>query len=118
MVKKGDIVTIVITGFITLLLFITSFMPNENLKAYIYADGTLVHEVDFSQTDEPYMLTVKGCGIEIGKEGVSFKSSDCPDKLCEKSGVLSKNTQTACCVPQAVVIVIKGDKSDADIVAY
>ena len=118
MVKKGDIVTVVLTGFITLLLFITSFMPKENLTAYIYADGKLVHEADFINTAKPYTFTVSDCEIEISKNGVCFKNSDCPDKLCEKSGVLSKNTQTACCVPKMVVIVIKGDKPKNEIVTY
>lgn len=118
MVKKGDIVTIVTTAFITLLLFVTSFMPKENLKAYIYADGELVHELAFESTERPYVLEVKDCEIEVSSEGVCFRHSDCPDKLCEKSGIISKNTQTACCVPNAVVIVIKGDKSKTDIVAY
>lgn len=118
MVKKGDVVTIVLTSLITLLLFVASFMPEENLKAYIYADGKLVYEADFKNTENPYIFEVKDCEIEISEDGVRFKSSDCPDKLCEKSGMLSKNTQTACCVPNTVVLVIKGDKSETDIVTY
>lgn len=118
MVKKGDIVTIVATAFITLLLFITSFMPKENLKAYVYADGELVHEADFKSVQRPYIFTVNGCEIEISEMGALFKHSSCPDKLCEKNGMLSKNTQTACCVPNTVVVVIKGDRSETDIVAY
>lgn len=118
MARKGDIVTIVTTAFITLLLFVTSFMPAEGLKAYIYADGELVQEVDFKSTQKSYVLEVRDCEIEVSSEGLCFRHSDCPDKLCEKSGIISKNTQTACCVPNAVVIVIKSDKSKTDIVAY
>ena len=118
MVKKGDIVTIVVTVFITLLLFITSFMPKETLKAYVYADGELVHEADFASVERPYIFEVKDCEIEISPRGACFKHSGCPDKLCEKSGVLSKNTQTACCVPEKVVIVVKGSKTNNDVVTY
>ena len=67
MVKKGDIATIVVTAFITLLLFITSFIPKENLKAYVYADGELVHEPDFKSVQRPYIFTVNGCEIEISE---------------------------------------------------
>lgn len=118
MVKKGDIVTVIITALVTALLFLYSFIPKESLTAYIYADGNLAYEIDFKSTEKPYTVTVGSCVIEVTKEGVSFKESLCPDKLCEKSGKLSLNCDTAACIPNKVVILIKGNKNKNDTVTY
>lgn len=117
-VKKGDIITIVVTVFITAVLFVFSFIPYDNLKAYIYEDGSLIYEVDFKNVKTPYTVKAGKCEIEISSDGVSFKNGNCPDKLCEKSGKLYSNCATAACVPNKVVVLVKKSKNQNDAVTY
>jgi hypothetical protein len=40
--------------------------------------------------------------------------ADCPDKLCEKQGKISKNGQSIICLPNKIVIKINSD-TDTDV---
>ena len=57
-------------------------------------------------------ITVGNCVLLLEKDGVSFVSSDCHDKLCVKRGKLKRKGDTMACVPERVVAVIKGEKPD------
>ena len=78
----------------------------------------MVHVVKFSGIKESYTVNAGGCEILVEKDGISFKSSLCPDKLCMKSGKLSLAVDTMACVPERVVVVIKSDKEVHDAVSY
>jgi hypothetical protein len=52
------------------------------------------------------------------KDGaIAVISSNCPDKICMHYGYISKNGQTAVCLPNNVIVKIVADsKSDVDAV--
>lgn len=117
--KKGDALIIVLCVLICVVLFAFSFMPGENLTAEIYSDGEIVKTQKLSEIEEEYSFSVSGCELKLSKDAVSFVSSDCPDKLCIKHGVLSKKGDTMACVPNKVVVSIRnGKNNDFDAVAY
>ena len=118
MAKKGDIIIAFSVIILAVFLFALSYMPADKLTAEIYLDGQLAETISFTETDKPYTLFVGKCEIEVSKEGVGFIKSDCPDKLCVRSGRLSKNFDSSACLPNKTVIVIKGKKNQNDIVAY
>jgi hypothetical protein len=43
-----------------------------------------------------------------------MKDADCPDKLCEKTGKISKNGETIVCLPHRVVVEIQGGEGNVD----
>lgn len=53
--------------------------------------------------------------IEGGK--VWMDGADCPDKLCVSQGKISKSGQAIICLPNKVMVTIKGGKSEYDGVA-
>lgn len=64
-------------------------------------------------------LTVEGkngivLSIEIDGGRVRVAHSDCPDQVCVHSGWLSKNGQTAACVPAGVSVRVIGGISEVD----
>jgi hypothetical protein len=109
---KGDIILIASLCLIIVLLFVPSFTgSDEKLTAEIYHEGELVEAVSLSETDKEE-ITVGSCVLLLEKDGVSFVSSDCHDKLCVKRGKLKRKGDTMACVPERVVAVIKGEKPD------
>ena len=55
---------------------------------------------------------------EVRDGGVCFVQADCPDKICEKAGLLTRVGETAVCLPrQTVITVIGGQEPEVDAVA-
>ena len=65
-----------------------------------------------SVTVEGYQGGSNTVVIENGT--VYMKDADCPDKLCEKTGKISKNGETIVCLPHRVVVEIQGGEGNVD----
>ena len=102
MIKKGDVILIAVLLIVAAIYF--GFSHNAN-EASVYYDGDLftVLPLNKNKTVEVGNTVIK---VEDGK--VFFEYSDCPNKICMKSGKLYKAGQTASCVPNGVVIVLSG----------
>lgn len=118
-ITKGDIILVVSLLVLCLGLFLTSFTKSENLRAEIYVNGEKTHSIALSEVEESYTLTENYCQLLVEKDGVAFIYSDCADKLCIKKGKLKRQGDTMACVPEKVVVIIKGDsKKQIDGVSY
>ena len=118
-ITKGDIILIVSLLVLCLGLFVSSFKTAENLRAEIYVNGEIAHNIALSEVKENYTLTENYCQLLIENDGVSFVFSDCGDQLCVRRGKLKKQGDTMACVPEKVVVILKSDTKDKiDGVAY
>jgi len=86
-------------------------VPHEaGSVAVVEVSGIKVAELKLHQ--ENY-LTIKGklgpVLIGIDGSGVRILDSRCPNKLCKKMGVATKAGEWIACVPNELVIRIKGD---------
>lgn len=75
--------------------------------AVVRKDGEAVIEISLS--DKAYFETEIN-GVTICREdgAVYIKDSSCPDKVCVRSGRLTKRGQSAVCAPNGVSVEIKG----------
>lgn len=119
-ITKGDIILVVSVLFISAVLFAFSFFGvSEELTAEIYVDGEKLHTIALNEVEESYTLTENYCQLLIEKDGVSFVYSDCSDKLCMKRGKLSKQGDTMACVPEKVVVILRGtQRRNIDAITY
>ena len=119
-ITKGDIILGVFVVLISAVLFAFSFTgENEKLTAEIYVSGEKAHSIDLNEVTESYTINENYCQLLIEKDGVSCVFSDCGDKLCIKKGKLTKKGDTMACVPEKVVVVLKGaENSQIDAVVY
>ncbi len=123
--KRTDIIIIaaVVATCVLAWLGYKALAAGQAKKAEIYYYGQLAATVDLSSdTDRTFYIPQDTHVIfHVYKNGeIAFESSDCPDKICVKTGKLSVLGQSAACLPNGIVlkIVKAGDRSanDPDIV--
>ncbi len=107
-ITGGDILLIVSVCLISAVLFLLPFIGDRGaLKAEIYLSGEKTEEIILNEVTDSYTLKVGGCELLIEKDGVSFLSSCCSDKLCVKKGKLKRQGDAMACVPEKVVVNLK-----------
>lgn len=118
--KKMDFVIIVV-------LIIFSFIPNfiysnvvyksnKNLYATIKINGKVYTTIDLPVNSEkrlPISTNHKNNTIVINGNEIKIVDADCKDKLCIKQGSISKVGKTLICLPNELIIEIKGDEYDS-----
>ena len=55
--------------------------------------------------------------IEIDGRSVRFSESTCPDQVCVRTGTLTRAGQTAVCLPNRVIVRLRGGEPEVDAVA-
>lgn len=97
-------------------LIINSVVKKDGITAVVKVDGNIVYmlplDKNASVTVEGYQGGSNTVVIENGT--VYMKDADCPDKLCEKTGKISKNGETIVCLPHRVVVEIQGGEGNVD----
>lgn len=82
---------------------------NKGDMAVIKVDGNVISELSLSEnttiTVEGYQGGSNVVSIIDGKAYVS--EADCPDKICVKTGGISRAGETIVCLPHRVVVEIK-----------
>lgn len=118
--KKSDLLIIGIFLLIALIVFLPTMFGNEKtLMAVITADGETVTEIILTDETEEE-IKINDTVIKIKGKSVFFEESNCPDKVCIRTGKLNSQGDSSACVPNRVSVYIKGEKTkdDIDIMAY
>ena len=117
---KNIFTTIIITllsGAIAMLLFF-NMQTGRGAIAVIEKNGTLIKKINLTNVTEPYFFHIEDelypatLKVEHGK--ISFVNAQCPDKLCQKTGVISRPHQSAICLPARVCVHIEGENNEFD----
>ena len=97
-------------------LIINFVVKKDGITAAVKVVGNIVYmlplDKNASVTVEGYQGGSNTVVIENGT--VYMKDADCPDKLCEKTGKISKNGETIVCLPHRVVVEIQGGEGNVD----
>ena len=121
--KKSDILIILIiliSGGILWAVYNNS-VSSKPAKAEIYYKSELIKTVDLSKgQDKTFSIPQSDhIAFHLTTDGrIRFEDSDCPDKICIKTGWLSKVGHTAACLPNEVFLKIvpkNNNRSDNDI---
>ena len=118
--KKMDLVIIVV-------LIIFSFIPhciysnvvsknNKNFYATIKINGKVYTTIDLPLAFEKRLSISTDHGnntIVINGNEIKIVDADCKDELCIKQGSISKIGKTLICLPNELIIEIKGDEYDS-----
>ena len=88
--------------------FISVQVNGEEIKKILFDQQLVGHTIPV-ETEFGYNL------IEIGDGQVRVIEADCPDKIDVKQGYISRIGETIVCLPNKLVIEIKGESGEDDI---
>jgi hypothetical protein len=124
--KKGDIIIAVILiaalGFWIYNSYVSNNTEVNNLV--IEVNGEPYKKIPVSELKKEQVIHIdfedkKYIDIEANETGAWVKDVICPDKLCQKTGVINKVGQNIVCLPNKVVIYFEGNSGPlVDQVAY
>lgn len=114
MIKKGDIVVIIlaIMLMVALVVFLTQDSFSEAERVIIKTSTqTFIYPITIDQ-----IITIDGLTIQIKDKEVRVIASTCPNHICMQGSISSSN-QSLACLPNGVLITIEG-KEEVDDVVY
>lgn len=126
--KKGDIIIVLILvvalGVWTYNSYVANKSPVDNLV--IKVNGEVYKRIPVTELKKDQLIHIdlannKHIDIEANEKGAWVKDVDCPDKLCQKTGVINKIGQSITCLPNKVTIYYEGtqsQKQEVDNVSY
>lgn len=121
-VKKWDVIIIslfVIASFIPALIFtLQARADRSGYYVEIKVQGELYETKQLTgHTGREEIRIETGLGVNIVEfidEKVGMYEADCPDKICYSPEYITRPGETIVCLPNRVVIEVKGEKLDAD----
>lgn len=110
--RKSDIAVVgVLVAAGIMLWVLSSALGGSGTTAEIYYKSELVKRVDLSSGKDA-SFSVEGLPNVVFQQhadgSISFVQSDCPDKICIKSGRLRHAGQMAACLPNQIYVKITG----------
>lgn len=126
--KKGDVIIVLILvialGVWTYNNYMANKSPINNLV--IKVDGDVYKRIPVAELKKDQLIHIdlannKHIDIEANQNGTWVKDVDCPDKLCQKTGVINKIGQNITCLPNKVTIYYEGKQNqnaEIDNVSY
>ncbi|MBQ7654603.1 MAG: NusG domain II-containing protein [Clostridia bacterium] len=115
---RVDILLIVFILLICASFYLPFLLKKDEVKANIIYNGEIVEQINLSKNGEDFTLKVGRCEIGVEKNEIFFLNSPCPDKVCVKTGRLSRSGEFASCVPEKVTIILEGGAKLPDAVTY
>ncbi len=115
---KKDMLLIIIILAIALLFFffIHFFIKKEGNMVVVKVNGDIKYKESINQSKQLVVDGYQGGSNQIViQDGyVYMADADCPDKLCEHMGKISKTGENIVCMPHRVVVEIIGDGGELD----
>lgn len=105
--EKKIIFAIIAVCLVCSLIFV--FMPKKNGSyAVISLNGETVMKRSLSDEGTFTVPQIPNMVFEIADGGVRVADSDCPDKICVKTGFVRHEGMSAVCMPNRVIVTVEG----------
>lgn len=94
------------------------FWPRGQAQtAVIEQDGSELARVELAAVTQGYAMEIPGeypITLWIESDGVRFQDASCPDRLCVRTGKISRAGEAAVCLPARVSVRIEGGSRTVD----
>lgn len=108
-ITKKDIIIICAVLILGIVGIVVLNNGEDGKTATIKVDGDAVETV---LLDSDYEKTVNGVSIVVQNGEIFVEDSTCSDKVCSRSGRISKSGESIICAPNRVSIEIDGENGD------
>ena len=109
--RRSDIAVVAIILFVALGIWgWVMFAPQpESKNIEIICDGKLTETIALPADDDIIALGEdEHVKLEVKDNQIRVLETDCPDKICVRTGFISKVGQSAVCLPNRIVVKITG----------
>ena len=103
--RLWDVLLIVVLVALVGVTVYFALVPKEGSFAEIYVDGKLYQKVSLSKNAT---IELEHLTVTVTNGEVCVFDADCPDKICEKRGAISREGESIVCLPNKVVVTIAG----------
>ncbi|AEY66071.1 NusG domain II-containing protein [Clostridium sp. BNL1100] len=127
MLKKGDIILllVIVLGILSAVFFgrenavslsntSGGQVDNLGIRAIIKKNDKVIRRINLTSLEKREVINVSGlhkATIVAEKNRICFLESDCPDKVCVKTGWLTHPGEIAVCLPNKIIIKLEQDKN-------
>lgn len=105
----------IIVSIIAAVFVFYVLLPEGGERAVVSHDGVVIAEIPLDGSGEYVFPQVGGMVFTAGDGAVSVTESDCGDKTCMRTGKISKRGEAIICVPNKVIVEIKGSTKESDV---
>ncbi len=109
-----DILIIAFIAVFSIVAFYYFAKGDEGAYAEILYDNKVIKRVDLSVDKEFSLKNYENVVFKVEKGGIAFISSDCPDKVCVRTGFIKNKGQSAVCLPNRLTLRIVGGGDEVD----
>lgn len=100
-------------------LYFITFRGQTGGTCVVEVEGRTVYELPLSEEREFEVSGPLGkTKIRVADGAVRVVDSPCPLKLCVKTGRIDRTNEMIVCLPNRVIVSIKGGKTDVDAVTW
>jgi hypothetical protein len=127
MMRKGDKILIAVIAVLVIFgygikLYTDYKYKNAESTATVEINGKLYGKYELKKTGNKIMNLELPDGehstVEFKDGRVRIQQADCPDKVCVRTGWISKPGEVIVCLPYRIVVKISGERQDVDINVY
>ena len=108
-------VFIIVSMIAAVFVFYALLPESGGETAVVSHDGIVVAEIPLGSSGEYVFPQVPDMVFTAGDGAVSVKESNCGDKTCMRTGKISKRGEAIICVPNKIVVEIKGSSKESDV---
>ncbi len=105
--RVADFFVIAVVLICALIIWLYPALSEHGGKAQIKQGG----EVKTISLNKEEIIELDGATVQISEGKISITESDCPDKVCVKTGEISKKGESIVCVPNGIVITVEGKRA-------
>lgn len=92
-----------------------ALLPESGETAVVSHNGDVIAEISLDVSGEYAFPQVGGMVFTAGNGAVSVTESSCGDKTCMRTGKISRRGEAIICVPNKVIVEIKGSTKESDV---
>jgi Uncharacterized protein conserved in bacteria len=124
MMKKGDKIILSIIIVLIAIGFGIKYYSGRNKEgiASIEIDGKVYGTYDLKRSEnKKFDLKLpdnEHSTVEINNGRIRIYEANCPDKVCVRTGWISKPGEVIVCLPYKIIVKISGNKQDVDVNAF
>ncbi len=117
--RKADLILILAVAFLALMLLFMSryFITEKGTYAEIYHNSKLVKRIQLATAKEDSFSILGEPDVVFqiyADRSIAFIESDCPDKVCIRSGRLKYAGHFAACLPNKILLKIVSEDKDGE----